>query len=182
MLSQKLKGILLCISLEEEPGPRFIAAILFLDCFSVVTEFPYFLNYKNYLNLPFWTHGKSRSPKHFSYEQEAPQGSGRSQNTHNHSFWDNIIKALALLLSSKIIVGQFWGIFVLLCHFFTFSPFSVHPSLYLCILVQASSSCSCSGLWLQEKGGAADWSHHGSWERVSHSKVKVSLFIEIHMP
>ena len=53
----------------------------------------------------------------FSYEQEAPQDSGRSQNTHNHSFWDNIIKALAPLLSSKIIGRQFWGIFVLFCHF-----------------------------------------------------------------
>ena len=38
--TRELKGILLCIFLEEEPGSCPTAALLFLDCSSFVSEFP----------------------------------------------------------------------------------------------------------------------------------------------
>ena len=39
---QKNSKVLLCMFLEEEPGPCFISALLFLDCFSFVSTFPPF--------------------------------------------------------------------------------------------------------------------------------------------
>ena len=40
----ELKNILLCVSLEGEPGPCPIATLLFLDCLSFVSAFPHSSN------------------------------------------------------------------------------------------------------------------------------------------
>ena len=65
---EKFRDIFVCVSLEEEPGPYFIAALL-LHSFSFVSASPYFL-ISNCLNIPFGTQGKSRKLKPLTYRQE----------------------------------------------------------------------------------------------------------------
>ena len=60
LVLQKYSKILLCVFLEEKPGPHPKAALVFLDCPSRVSAsspFPI----SNYLNLSFWTQGRSWS-------------------------------------------------------------------------------------------------------------------------
>ena len=65
---EKFKDIFVCVSLEEEPGLYFIAALL-LHSFSFVSASPHF-PISNCLNLPVGTQGKSRKLKPFTYRQE----------------------------------------------------------------------------------------------------------------
>ena len=65
---RKTQRYILCVSLEEELGLCFIAALLF-DCFSFVSASPHF-PISNCLNLPFGTQGRSRRLKPLSYRQE----------------------------------------------------------------------------------------------------------------
>ena len=55
--AEELKGILLCISLEEEPEPCPMAALLFFDCFFFISAFLPFLD-KQLFESTFWNSGK----------------------------------------------------------------------------------------------------------------------------
>ena len=55
--TEELRGILLCIFLEEEPGPCPMAALLFLDCSSFVSAFPPFPD-KQLFEFALWNSGK----------------------------------------------------------------------------------------------------------------------------
>lgn len=58
LVLQKVSKILLCVSLEAEPGPCPKAAVLFLDCsFLDPASLSSLISYC--LNLPFRTQGKS---------------------------------------------------------------------------------------------------------------------------
>ena len=62
---ENFKDIFVCVSLEEEPGLYFIAALL-LHSFSFVSASPYF-PISNCLNIPFGTQEKSRKLKPLTY-------------------------------------------------------------------------------------------------------------------
>ena len=69
LVLQKSSKILLCVSLEAEPGPCPKAALLFLDCSSSsLHPLPSLIS--NHLNLPFGTQGKSQRLKPIPYKQE----------------------------------------------------------------------------------------------------------------
>ena len=60
LVPHKNSKVLLCIFLEEEPGPRPITALLLLDCasFFFLHSLPSLIS--KYLNLPFGTQGRSK--------------------------------------------------------------------------------------------------------------------------
>ena len=65
--SVKSTKILLCISLEEDPGSRFNRCTTFLDCSSFVSAFPYFPDLQ-VLEPALWYSGKVWADKAFSLQ------------------------------------------------------------------------------------------------------------------
>lgn len=58
-----------CITIEEEFGPYFIIALLFVTAFFLFLPFLTFL-ISNYLNLPLETQGSSRRLEPFFHKKE----------------------------------------------------------------------------------------------------------------
>ena len=64
---QKSSKILLCVSLEVEPGPCPKSALLFIDCFSLVSAFPPFPDIQLFESA-FWNSGNVMEAEGYSLQ------------------------------------------------------------------------------------------------------------------
>ena len=88
LVLQKNSQILLCIFLEEEPGPCPKAALLFLDCSSLVSPLPSLIS--NYLYLLSWNLRRCRRLNETCFPQKKKKKGGRRVLLHFNTrvvFW-----------------------------------------------------------------------------------------------